>query len=56
MNKIKKKLSFIYKSLIRSLFIILYGRIIFCQNPEKDKNITIEKIKDKNLKDPDNFS
>ena len=56
MNKIKKKLSFIYKSLIKSLFIILYGRIIFCQNPEKEKEITIERVKDKNLKDPDNLS
>ena len=56
MNKIKKKLSFIYKSLIKSLFIILYGRIIFCQKPEKEKEITIERVKDKNLKDPDNLS
>ena len=56
MNKIKKKLSFIYKSLIKSLFIILYGKIIFCQNPEKEKEITIKRVKDKNLKDPDNLS
>ena len=55
MNKIKKKLSFLYKSLINILFTILYGKIFFCQNPEKEKNILIEDVKDENLKGPDNF-
>ena len=55
MNKIKKKLSFLYKSLIRLLFIIIYGKIIFCKNPENEKDISIEKVKDENLKGPDNL-
>ena len=55
MNRIKKKLSFLYKSLIKLLFIIIYGKIIFCKNPEKDKNILIEEVKDENLKSPDNL-
>ena len=46
MNRIKKKLSFLYKTLIKLLFIIIYGKIIFCKNPEKDKNIFIEEVKD----------
>ena len=54
MKKIKKKLSFLYKSLIRSFFIILYGKIIFCKNPENEKDISIEEVKDENLKDPNN--
>ena len=41
LNRIKKKLSFLYKSLISFLFTILYGKIIFCKNPEKEKNILI---------------
>ncbi len=55
MNKIKKKLSFLYKSLINFLFTFLYGKIIFCKNPEKEKNIFIEEVKNENLKDPDNL-
>ena len=55
MNRIKKKLSFLYKTLIKLLFIIIYGKIIFCKNPEKDKNIFIEEVKDENLKSPDNL-
>ena len=55
MNKIKKKLSFLYKSLIRLLFITVYGKIIFCKNPENEKDIFIEEVKDKNLKGPDNL-
>ena len=55
MNNTKKKLSFLYKSFIKLLFIIIYGRIIFCKNPEKEKDISIEEIKDENLKDPDNI-
>tara|TARA_A100001011_G_C14257429_1_gene820700 strand:+ start:143 stop:1240 length:1098 start_codon:yes stop_codon:yes gene_type:complete len=53
MNKIKKKLSFLYKSLIKLLFIILYGKITFCKYPEKEKDISIEEVKDENLKNPD---
>ena len=52
MNKIKKKLSFLYKSLIKLLFIFIYGKITFCKNPEKEKDITIEEVDDENLKDP----
>ena len=55
MYKIKKKFSFLYKSLIKFLFLFIYGRIIFCKYPEKDKNISIEKVKDENLKNPDNL-
>ena len=55
MNKIKKKLSFLYKSLIKLLFIIIYGKITFCKNPEKEKKISIEEVKDENLKGPDNI-
>ena len=55
MNRIKKKLSFLYKTLIKLLFIIIYGKIIFCKNPEKDKNIFIEEVKDENLKSPDDL-
>ena len=55
MKKIKKKNNFLYKSLIRSFFIILYGKIIFCKNPENEKDISIEEVKDENLKDPDNL-
>tara|TARA_B100000989_G_scaffold234643_1_gene181438 strand:- start:2400 stop:3497 length:1098 start_codon:yes stop_codon:yes gene_type:complete len=55
MNEIKKKLSFLYKNLIKLLFIILYGKIIFCKNPEKEKNISIEEVNDENLKDADNL-
>ena len=55
MNRIKKKLSYLYKSLINFLFTILYGKIIFCKNPEKEKNILIEDVKDENLKGPDNL-
>ena len=54
MKKIKKKLSFLYKSLIRLLFIIVYGKIIFCKNPGNEKDISIEEVKDEKLKDPDN--
>ena len=54
MKKVKKKLSFLYKSLIRLLFIIIYGKIIFCKNPENEKDISIEEVKDEKLKDPDN--
>ena len=54
MKKIKKKLSFLYKSLTRLLFIIIYGKIIFCKNPENEKDISIEEVKDEKLKDPDN--
>ena len=55
MNKIKKKLSFLYKSLVKLLFIIIYGKIIFCKYPENEKDILIEEAKDENLKSPDNF-
>ena len=55
MNKIKKKLSFLYKSLIRLLFIIIYGKITFCKNPKNEKNISIEEVKDENLKSPDHI-
>ena len=55
MNKIKKKLSFLYKSLIKLLFIIIYGKITFCKNPENEKKISIEEVKDENLKGPDNI-
>ena len=55
MKKIKKKLSFLYKNLIKLLFISIYGKIIFCEYPEKEKNILIEEVKDENLKDPDNL-
>ena len=55
MNKIKKKLSFLYKSLIRLLFIIVYGKIIFCKNPENEKDILIEEVKDENLKSPESL-
>ena len=55
MNKIKKKLSFLYKSLIKLLSTIIYGRIIFCVNPENEKNILIEEVKDERLKGPDNI-
>ena len=55
MNKIKKKLSFLYKSLIKLLFIIVYGKIIFCKNPENEKDISIEEVKDENLRDPNNL-
>lgn len=56
MNKIKKKLSFLYKNFIKFLFLILYGRIIFCKYHKQDKNILIEEVKDKILKDPDNLN
>ncbi len=55
MNNTKKKLSFLYKSFIKLLFIIIYGRIIFCKNPENEKDISIEEVKDENLKDSDNI-
>ena len=55
MDKIKKKLSFIYKNLIRLLFIIIYGKIIFCKSPENEKNISIEEVKDERLRGPDNL-
>ena len=55
MNKIKKKLSFLYKNLIKLLFIIVYGKIIFCKNPENEKDISIEEVKDENLRDPNNL-
>ena len=55
MNRTKKKLSFLYKSLINFLFKILYGKIIFCKNPEKEKDIIIEDVKDENLKGPDSL-
>ena len=55
MNKIKKKLSFLYKSLIKLLFIIIYGKIIFCKNPGNEKDISIEEVKDENLRDPNNL-
>tara|TARA_B100001057_G_C22719783_1_gene899243 strand:+ start:45 stop:1142 length:1098 start_codon:yes stop_codon:yes gene_type:complete len=55
MDKIKKKVSFLYKSLIKLLFIIIYGKIIFCKNPESEENILIEEVKDENLKDSDNL-
>ena len=55
MIKIKKKLSFLYKNLIRFLFIIVYGKIIFCKNLKDEKDISIEEVKDENLKDPDNL-
>lgn len=55
MNQIKKKLSFLYKSLVRLLFIFIYGKIIFCKNPKNEKNISIEEVKDENLKGPDNL-
>ena len=55
MKKIKKKLSFLYKNLIKLLFISIYGKIIFCENPKEEKDISIEEVKDDNLKDPDNL-
>ena len=55
MKRIKKKLSFLYKSLIKLLFIIIYGKLIFCKDPRKDKNISIEEVKDENLRGPDNL-
>ena len=55
MNKIKKKLSFLYKSLIKLLFVTIYGKITFCKNPENEKKISIEEVKDENLKGPDNI-
>ena len=55
MNKIKIKLSFLYKSLIRLIFTIVYGKIFFCKSPENEKDISIKEVKDENLKDPDNL-
>ena len=55
MNKIKKKLSFLYKSFIKFLFITIYGKITVCNYPEKKKNISIETVKDESLKGPDNL-
>lgn len=55
MDDIKKKLSFLYKSFIKLLFIIIYGKIIFCKNPEKEKDIQIKEVKDENLRGPDNL-
>ena len=55
MNKIKIKLSFLYKSLIRLIFRIVYGKIFFCNSPENEKDISIREVKDENLKDPDNL-
>ena len=55
MKKIKKKLSFLYKNLIKLLFISIYGKIIFCENSKEEKNISIEEVKDDTLKDPDNL-
>ena len=55
MKRIKKKLSFLYKSLIRLIFTIVYGRIFFCKSPENEKDISIKEVKDENLKDPDNW-
>ena len=55
MNKIKIKLSFLYKSLIRLIFTIVYGKIFFCNSPENEKDISIKEVKDENLKDPDNL-
>ena len=55
MNKIKIKLSFLYKSLIRLIFRIVYGKIFFCNSPENEKDISIKEVKDENLKDPDNL-
>ena len=49
MKKIKKKLSFLYKSLIKLLFIIIYGKIILCKDPEKERDISIEEVRDENL-------
>ena len=49
MEKIKKKLSFLYKSLIQLLFIIIYGKIILCKDPEKERDISIEEVRDENL-------
>ena len=54
MINIKKKLSFIYKYLVRALFNIIYGKIIFTQNPDYEKEITIEEVKDEFLRAPDN--
>ena len=55
MNKIKKKLSFLYKCLVRLIFTIVYGKIFFCNSPENEKDILIEDVRDENLKDPDNL-
>ena len=53
MIKIKKKLSFLYKNLVKLIFLIIYGKIIFCENPEKERDISIEEVRDENLKNPD---
>ena len=53
MIKIKKKLSFLYKNLVKLIFLIIYDKIIFCENPEKERDISIEEVRDKNLKNPD---
>ena len=53
MIKIKKKLSFLYKNLVKLIFLIIYDKIIFCENPEKERDISIEEVRDENLKNPD---
>ena len=55
MVNIKKKLSNIYKNLVITLFKIIYGKIIFVEKPQKDKEILVEEIKDENLRGPDNL-
>ena len=42
MVNIKKKLSNIYKNLVITLFKIIYGKIIFVEKPQKEKEILVE--------------
>ena len=55
MVNIKKKLSNIYKNLVITLFKIIYGKIIFVEKPQKEKEVLVEEIKDENLRGPDNL-
>jgi len=52
---IKKKLSFIYKYLVKQLFKIIYGEITFHKDIFQSTDIEIEKGKDTSLRDSDNL-
>ena len=52
---IKKKLSFIYKYLVKQLFKIIYGEITFHKDTFQSTDIEIEKVKDTSLRDSDNL-
>ena len=55
MINIKKKLSFIYKYLVKQLFKIIYGEITFHKDTFQSTDIEIEKVKDTSLRDSDNL-